>query len=414
MTIPEEQRDKWFDKNLRNLIDRHCGSCDPKLEQVSRWVDIATPKKRSILIRVGGFLRGHPLGSMLSTAAAAAAIIIAVVITFNASSPQISAAEVFSQLDRTLVERPIVSIEGKNLEFGGHRINMRFCGSDGGKRIYAKIQTYPLKNNIGDNVYADVVFARNGDKGWLLIRKFESNGASMLDLFMEEGESLLIPLPLSSKSKWAVESVFPQLVRISDVRGLVTSLQAAAPNLKTVRRNESLTQLQGIITVPDKLSVGDFHKSIDVSSRMHQSMVPAADDIHANLARPESSRNVDAETNDKIVDFVAEMVMQQLKDTRDFWDELLVKHREKGLRQMFVHQLKGAKITISYEPEKKLLHSITLTDIGQSRGSLSIRFYGKTFDDSLFSSDQFEKDPKVLKLTEEQILMYMAAPVMEE
>jgi hypothetical protein len=146
---------------------------------------------------------------------------------------------------------------------------------------------------------------------------------------------------------------------------------------------------------------------------MHQSMVPAADNIDANLAQLKQPQNGDVKANDEIVDFVVDMVMQQLKDTRDSWEELLAKHHEKELRQMFVHQLKGAKITISYEPEKKLLRSVTLTDIGPSRGSLSIRFYGKTFDDSLFSSDRFEKDPKVRVLTEE-LLMNMAAPVMEE
>ena len=113
MTIPEEQRDRWFDENLRNLVDRHYGSCAPKPDQISRWVGLAKKSKRPMLLRIGGFLKEHPLGSMLSTAAAAAVIILAVVITFNASSPEISAAEVFSQLDRTLNECPIISISGK-------------------------------------------------------------------------------------------------------------------------------------------------------------------------------------------------------------------------------------------------------------------------------------------------------------
>jgi len=33
MTIPEEQRDKYFDENLRNLIDRQYAGSDPKPDQ---------------------------------------------------------------------------------------------------------------------------------------------------------------------------------------------------------------------------------------------------------------------------------------------------------------------------------------------------------------------------------------------
>ena len=397
MTIPEEQRDRWFDENLRNLVDRHYGSCAPKPDQISRWVGLAKKSKRPMLLRIGGFLKEHPLGSMLSTAAAAAVIILAVVITFNASSPEISAAEVFSQLDRTLNECPIISISGKGIEFGGHSINIRFCGSDGGNLLYGEIKTSPLKNNTGDNITADMVFACNGDRGWLLIRRFECNGDSPFSLLLEEGESLLIDLPIPSKSKNAVRSAFPQLVRVADIRGLVASLQEAAPDLKTIRRNEYLTQLQGIITVPDKLIVGNLHESIDVSSRMHQRIIPAAGDFY----HIESSHDTEADVNDEITDAVVGMVMKQLQDARKSFKKIAANQRAKGLRRMLVDQLKGAKITVSYEPEKKLLRSVTLTDIGPSRGFLKIHFYGKTFDDSLFSSDRFEKNPKVRVLKQQ-------------
>jgi len=278
-----------------------------------------------------------------------------------------------------------------------------------GKLIYGEVQTRPLGENIADNVSSDVVFARNGDRGWLLVRKFESDGNAPFRLLMGEDQSLLIHWPISSKSKWVVERAFPQLVRISDVRGLIASLQAAAPDLKTVRRNELLTQLQGVITAPENLSVGNLHESIDVS-RVRRRIIPAVDGGYDN----NSPQSIDVKANDKIVDFIADMAMQQLIDARDSLGKLLTMHREKGLRQMFLHQLKGAKITISYEPEKKLLRSITLTDIGPSRGSLSIRFYGKTFDDSLFNSDRFEKDPKVLTLTKQQLLMGLMGSMMEQ
>ncbi len=407
MTIPEEQRDKFFDENLRNLVDRHCGGAAAKPEQVARWVDIAAKSKAPVLLRFGAFLRHHPVGSMLSTGIAAAVIVLAVIITFNASSQEISAAEVFSQLDRTLDACPIINIEGKNIEFDGHIVNVRFCGSDEGKRIYAEIQTSPLESNTGDKISADMVFARNGDAGWLLIRKFECNGVAPFATMMADGKSLLVPLPISPESKLTVESVFPQLVRISDIRGLVTSLQAASPDLKTVRRNQSLTQLQGIISSPKKLNVGYLQESIDVSSRVHQRMIPAADDFNSDQAT-----STDAPMTSKILDYAVDMIMQPLKGTRNSLGKLMIKQRQRQLRRKFIEQLAGAKLTVSYEPENKLLRSIMLTNIGPSRGVLSIHFYGKTFDDSLFSSSRFDNAPAVRVLTRKQLLMGVMTQMM--
>ncbi|MDP7163282.1 MAG: hypothetical protein QF792_07315 [Phycisphaerae bacterium] len=408
------QSDRILHENLQALAQRMNRPPNASPEQVAHWAELARPRHRPGTLRGLQFIRKYPLQSLLSSGAAAAIIIATIIFGLHLAAPRpVSAKDIFAQVANTIAARPVVHVVVNNLACAQHRITVRLYSGDAGKRTYAHLLVQPLSTTDHPSIQANMIFAREGQKAWLLIRKLRCNEISPLGEAIPADGALLVRWDLSRPSQWATEKNFPLAVRLEDIQALMESLRKAVSKLTVKRLPNDFLQLEGTITSPGALDLQAIGQAVDVVrvvdtfasgrvvSTLHARIVKVADAAKIALAfqlRPE-----DVESVNRQIDMLARLATEEIK--RQYKLRKPTRKQRLIWRTNLRNLAANSQLKINYDPIKKHLTNVTIAEIGPLLGSVSISFVGKTFDKSLLDSRRFENHPGVRVMTRKQFLL---------
>ena len=81
----------------------------------------------------------------------------------------------------------------------------------------------------------------------------------------------------------------------------------------------------------------------------------------------------------------------------------------KNLRSL----LKGATITITYDPETKRLLGVNMDNVGPARGTVQLRFDEETIDRSLLRRNRFADEPNMKTMSRDELIYGMLLPMLQ-
>lgn len=356
--------DEPFDTNLRRVLRGASLPPEPTGEQLERWVAQAR-RRPTPLLRVGRWVRRHPWGSVLSSAAAAAALVLGAFVGIGPLTPDLPAEELLRVVERTFDEAPAIDMTFTKLSRDDQLVDGRLVLADDGQQAYLRLEVVPDGNPERLSLRAEA--RQRGLQGWLRIETFRQGSTDYLE-HLTGGRPMLVTWQLPADRHKALQGALPERYQVANVRAFVTSLRSAMPEL-TVSRDGRLLRIEGGIHRPADLDVRALAGALGWSGARQgrQSLGPTG------LLLPIGGASG---TNDS--------------------------PEPRNRRSSLAHRLDGARVRIVIDRPTRLLRSVQIDGIAPSDGALTLRFHIDKSDLELPDPARWAEEPDVVQFTAEE------------
>jgi len=274
---------------------------------------------------------------------AASLLMMVGVLSFNSAAPKVSAAEILNQLTRQIESDELIEVRIESLAVEGVLVNVDLQIAIGG--VAGDVRVIVDREDVEQRVEVDISLGISMDGGWVLLRHLDISdpkiGAIFLAHVPADTETLLL-LPEDT------------------VREAVQGLSDADVNeLRSAASGEVVPLIKALISAEGETGV-------TVTER-RDGMV----ELNLELSDPETLR--------KLIRFGAQVYGEEIDEQdADFeLDEL--------------EMVLGSKLSIVYDPDEELVRSLSITDIGELKGSVMIELKSGDLDPALLDAGRVTK-----------------------
>ncbi|MBN1553971.1 MAG: hypothetical protein JXA11_04445 [Phycisphaerae bacterium] len=413
-----DNHEKLFEENLRTIGRRVPRPADATDRQVRRWVNLVKITRPTPTRRFLGVWNSPKVRRWTLSAAAAAVVAVGLLAAFQTKPQPVSAEDVFQQVGTSLETQPVLHLIVENVELHGQRLNFEFAGTEEGRAMYARVDAASVEENPDHPLALDMTLARDGNKGWVLVRNLRWDDRNPMGHLIPEDGALLIDVPVSRGTNEAVRQMFPVAVRQQDVQALIESLRRAVPDLKIRTADDGTVLLEGVITEPTRLDLRMLCETTN-ATRIIAGISPAlmsgmkkrdlrkiVKSTKESLRRRMSDEDYQAVC--RRLDMIAMLAMQQLQAGAP---EDLAEASDESIRNLRL-LLTGATISIAYDPRQKLLRSVYMSNVGPSEGTVQLRFDEPDIRRSRLDRTRFAEEPNLRTMTRDEVIFSMLMPMM--
>ncbi|MBN1943786.1 MAG: hypothetical protein JW849_10885 [Phycisphaerae bacterium] len=413
----DEQSDGRLDMNLRAIGRRVERPADATDEQIHRWVKLAqaAPRKRTVLRFPA--LAGPALRRWALSAAAVAVLAAGLFLAFRTTPQPVSAEDVFQRVGSTLAENPVLHLTIQGVELHGNHLDFEFLGAEQGRAIFAHVDARSSAES-DHTLGLNLTLARDGEAGWVLVRRLQWNRHDPMGRLIPDGGALLIDVPVSRSTDQAVRQMFPVAVRPREVQALIESLRQAVPDLTVRELADGTVLLEGVITRPENLDLRMLCETTD-AARIAMGVSPAlmtgmtkrdlqkvVKTLKTSLAERMSKEDFQAVS--QRLDMISFVAMQQLQSGETEQRIESSERFDKNLRTL----LTGATIAIAYDPAQKLLRSVSMDNVGPARGTVRLRFDEPEINQAMLDRTRFTEKPNTRIMTRDEVICAMLLPLL--
>jgi hypothetical protein len=357
------------------------------------------------------------------SAAAVLVLAVGVFLAVRTTPRPVSADDVFQQIGTTLARQPVLHLTVENVLLHGNRIDFEFMGAEEGQTIFARANAHAIDAKADNAMALDMILTRDGDAGWLLVRQMEWQNQHFMGRLIPDGGALLIDVPVSRSTTEAVRKILPMVVYPQEVQSLIESLRQAATDLQVRESPDGTVQVEGVISHTANLDMQMLCQTTD-TARMIARFAPALmsgmtrkdvqkiiRDIKDALAKRMTDPE-DLEAVNQRLDVLGLVAMHQLQSGDDISEPTDDDARER-LNERLRALLTGARITIIYDPDRKLLRSVNVSNVGPTEGTIRLQFDDPEIDRSLLDRSRFAGKPNVRIMTRDEVIFAMLLPMLQ-
>ncbi len=334
-----DPNDQQFDQNLKAFANRSTAPATSSAEVRSRCVETLSghagsgPMRRRVLKRSG----------LLSGVGLAAAIAIVAGLLFSPDgTPTVQAAVVLKKLSKQVAGDDLIEVALDAVKTDGVSVSGRL-------QIATKAIAGDISAKIADDeghIEIDVSLAISESGGWILIRNLsipDPQAQAMIDMVLPSGTETLLILPAEIVNEIVQDGLSSKLAEVRDVvSGQVVEV------------------LKQILDSQD-----------DVGARI-QEQADGTVLLTLKIENADSLRNLLALAAKSFPSELDEKDLDQIDD-----DD--------------VEDLMGATLSVVYDPDKEVVRSFSITNLGDVEGTISIALSGGEIDPALLDSSRVAK-----------------------
>ncbi len=419
------QNDAQSHENLKRIAQVLERPQDATEGQVARWVSLAGKGHREKPAHTGLLAGKFSKSRILHfrrwlIPAAAAAVVLIIWAGFNMPVSQVSANEVFDSIGKTFSSPNGISLQIKNLSLSEHDLNMEAYIGDAGQTLYADISAKPLPDCTIPPANLWLTVSRQGENAWILIRDLRCGKNDPLAGFIPANGGLMINWPMSDSVSKNYTHDFPVHIQLRNIQAMIESLRKASGDVKVIEKN-GIVSLTGTIISPALLNAAALQDAVDTTEisdvflpnalpfltgrNMTKEVDRAAELTKAALSTKLSGEELEIAREQ--IELLALLARQKMQAE----SEESMRKQQKRLRRELEAKLTGAKFTILYDPDRKILLSVTLRAANENGGVVSVDFTGKSFHRAKLSRERFKDNSNIKNISRTEFMENIVFPM---
>lgn len=334
-----DPNDQQFDQNLKAFAERSVAPAAPSSQVRSRCVETLSghagsgPARRRALKRP----------ALLSGVGLAAAIaIVAGLLFFSDGAPTVRAAVVLEKLSKQVAGDDLIEVTLDAVKADGVNVNGRL-------QIATKAIAGDINAKIADgdgSIEVDLSLAISESGGWILIRSLripDPQVQAIIDVFLPSGTETLLILPA-------------EIVKEAIQSGL----------------GGDLAEVRGVVSGQVVALLKEILKSNDDVGAVIEDQADGTVKLTLKIENAESFRNLLAIAAKSFPGKFDEKDIVQIDDED-------------------VEDLIGATLSVVYDPDKEVVRSFSIANLGDVEGTIAIAFTGGQIDPALLDSSRVAK-----------------------